>query len=371
MENKILIKKYLKLYLTGEKIFEKDKEKAYGYFKESLLLLDEIRKTKIKEKHEKILNETETNSYKFISLTIESSIDTENITNKSIDNNLLINCIETGDLTELKKYKYGEINFLENDILHHAIRFGDASFLKLAFKLGAKIDTPNCDGYTLLEYACLQQDPNMINCLISHGANMKKHLYFRDGTLKYLNKNNHIDICILLKIIISYLSNDTKNESNIIFNKIILIKNLLNLNEIIGLDNFTYNDLINGLFNLLNKLNEEYALTYLNIVIEELNYTIKNKLGCPKNKLELILINLVPFIEYPFNISIDWVISLELKYLILKLIRQKKKLNSLDIKNELFENIWNNYINNELIQENYIGILIYQWIARLNSKLKI
>lgn len=368
-----LLKKYFKNYTEGKKSYSIDKEKSFDYFKESLEILKVLRdqySNKIK-KHEKLLDESESECHKYISLTIESTIESEYKKEKVINTKELVNELEKGDLNLIKIAKYGEINFTENieneTILHLAIKNGDTTFLKYAFRLGARIDTTNNIGNTLLEYACLQQDPNMINFLGEHGANMQKHLYFRSGNDKNINNNNPIDICILLKIVLSYIpiESDDKRVNNKIYNKIKLLQNLINMNEKINLNNYTYKDLLIGLMYLLNKLPEESAITYLNIINEELNYIMSNKLGCPKNKLELILTNLVAFIDYPFNISIDWIIIYELKYLIINLIKKKKKYNSFDIKTELMNLLWETYLKNGIIQEDYLGCLISQWIAKI------
>jgi hypothetical protein len=368
-----LLKKYYKNYTEGKKIYNTDKDKAFDYFKEGLDILKVLREkysNKIK-KHEKLLEESETECNKYISLTIESTINTENKKDNHINVLELLNELDKGELNLIKSAKYGEINFIENinneTILHLAIKNGDTTFLKHAFRLGARIDTTNSIGNTLLEYACLQQDPNMITFLGDHGANMQKHLYFRAGNNKNINNNNPIDICILLKIVLSYIpsKHDDKSVSNRIYNKIKLLQNLVNMNDKINLDNYTYKDLLIGLMYLLNKLPEESALTYLNIINEELSETISNKLGCPKNKLEMILSLLVPFIDYPFNISIDWIIVNELKYLIINLIKKKKKYNSLDIKIELMNILWDQYLKNQIIQEDYLGCLISQWITKI------
>jgi hypothetical protein len=368
-----LLKKYYNNYMEGKKIYDTDKEKSFGYFKESLDILKNLRDNynkKIK-KHKKLLEDSESECYKYISLTIESTIESENIKKTNINIIELVSELEKGELNLIKIAKYGDINFYENieneTILHLAIKNGDTTFLKYAFRLGARIDTTNYLGNTLLEYACLQQDPNMINFLSEYGANMQKHLYFRSGNYKNTNNNNPIDICILLKIILSYLPNDSddKKVNNRIYNKIKLLQNLLDINEKINLNNYTYRDLLIGLMYLLNKIPEISAITYLEIINEELNYSINNKLGCPKNKLELLLINLVPFIDYPFNISIDWIIIHELKYLIINLIKKKKKYNSFDIKKELVNLLWETYLKNNIIQENYLGCLISQWITKI------
>lgn len=375
MDNtKDLLKKYYKIYTEGKQTYNIDKDKAFNYFKDSLDILKDLRENHSNniKKHEKILEESETECYKYINLTIESTLESENNKINNININDLFKELEIGNLNLIKSAKYGSINFNKNigneTILHFAIKNGDTTFLKHAFRLGARIDTTNSLGNTLLEYACLQQDPNMINFLGNYGANMQKHLYFRSGNDKDINNNNPIDICILLKIVLSYLPNvtDDKKINNKIYNKIKLLQNLINLKDKINLNNYTYKELLIGLMYLLNKLPEDNALTYLNIINEELNYMTHNKLGCPPNKIELILIHLVPFIEnYPFNLSIDWIILYELKYLIINLIKKKKKHNSFDIKMELINILWDTYFKNQLIQEDYLGCLISQWITKI------
>jgi hypothetical protein len=364
-----LLKKYYDNYKDGKKLFNIDKEKSYDYFKNSLSILENL-KNKYPEKIHKykdIIEESENECLKYLSLTVDSVINSENKYYDKISIKELLSSIECGDLDLIKSLKPTQINFKEkingNTILHYAVKYGDTGFLKHAFKLGARVDTTNNNGNTLLEFACFEQDPNMINFLVQYGANMKKHLYFRDGGKKYINSNDSIDICNIIKIILAY-ENDINLTNNNIHNKFKILKNLIDHNEKIHMNDFTYTNLLNGLYNLLNKLPEESAISYLEIILEELSYIIQYKLGCPPNKLEIICISLVPFIEYNFNISLDWVFSLELKYLIINLIK-KKKINNLNIKNELIENIWNIYIKKEIIQEDYLGCLISQWIAKI------
>jgi hypothetical protein len=52
--------------------------------------------------------------------------------------------------------------------------------------------------------------------------------------------------------------------------------------------------------------------------------------------LEILLTYLNPFIDYPFNISEDWYINLELKYIIIKLVKEKQIFNS-EAKNNLIK----------------------------------
>lgn len=363
-----LLKQYFKLYLKGKEMYDIDKEKSFNLLKESLVLLDSVKK-KYSDNMEyfNVLQESEIESHKIIEESIESNIESDMLITDKIDSEILFETLKKGDISFIKKAKYGEIDF-ENKInnkslLHYAIKYSDTTFLKLAFKLGARIDTTDINGHTLLEYACLELDPNMINFLIKYGADMNKHLYFRKDNNKLISNYDAIDILILYKILLSFYENNKITINNSFINKIILVKNLLNLDDILGLNDYTINELLNWLLIYLSSIEESSANDYLNIILEELNYTIKNKLGCPKNKIEIILVNLVPFIEnFPFNLSLDWIFLLELKYLIIFIIRNKK---TNDIKIELINTIWNNYIKTNIIKEDYIGILISRWVSKI------
>jgi hypothetical protein len=64
----------------------------------------------------------------------------------------------------------------------------------------------------------------------------------------------------------------------------------------------------------------------------------------------------------PFNLSIDWILNLELKYFFIKLIKSKSQIN-LEEKKIIIDYIWENYIKNNLFTEDYLGNLISQWIS--------
>lgn len=357
------IEKYYDTYILGIENFEINKDVSHKYFKESLLILEDLKKNNISTNNLNII-QNEIECKKYFNLTLKYNIESEINTYSEIDYTSLIKSIEEGNIDCIKKYNYGEINFFKiinkQTLLHIAIKYGDTGFLKYAFKIGASIDTSNSEGHTLLEYACLEQDPNMINFLLNNGANMKKQLYFRDGK-KYFNFTQSIDIAILQKFLLenNYLKNIIINKE--IEFRINNIKKYLNLDELIGLNNLTVNNLLSGLLYFLNILDFTSSMTYLDIITEELNYNLDLKLGCPRNKIDIILVNLVPFINYPFNLSNDWIISLELKYLIIKLI----KLNLDNIKKELVENIWDSYIKTKLVSEDFIGTLVFQWITKI------
>lgn len=375
MENNVdkLLKKYYKTFIIGKKTYDCDKDKACEYIKQSLVMLDNLKKNHNDEisKYSNTLKEIETESCKILNSTIEYHLETEsNIENHEIDYISLFKSIEVGDISEIKKYDINELDFKKlyknQTLLHYALKYGDTTFLKNCFRLGANIDIPNGNGNTLLEYACLEKDPNMINFLVSNGASLKKHLYFRDSSIKNLNLNDSIDISILCKFIIELkdISLDF-SKNNIINNKINEIKNNININELIGFNNNTINDLINNIEYLLNTLDIDSANTYLDIVLEEITFNLKKNLGCPNSKIDLLLVSLVPFIEYPFILSINWILSLELKYIIKKNILNKNIIDVNEIKINIVNELWDKYIKTELIDENYLGTLISQWITKI------
>jgi ankyrin repeat protein len=353
------LKKYYKSFLLGKQHFENNKETACEYFKKSLVILDEIKNS---NKYNDLVKETESECKQYLTKSIEYYLDSEIPVKNNIDYNELLKSIEQGDVDIIKKYNYNDVNWIKlidnQTLLHHAVKYGDTGFLKNAFKLGALIDTPNGHGHTLLEYACLQEDPNIISFLINNGANMQKHLYFREGKFKYLNLTSSIDNAIIIKHIIS---SDNLDINMTISNRINNLLKYFELEHLIGINDFTYADLFHGLTLLLTSFEVTSANTYLNIIEEELSYTLKNKLGCPKSKLDILLINLVPFIDYKFNITSEWVLGMEIKYIILKLINNK----NIKIKNELVDIIWETYIKSNLVSKDFIGTLISQWIIKI------
>lgn len=350
------VKKCLKSYLTGKKYFDTDKNKAFEYFKQSLKYLSIIED---KEKYKDLLKETETECNKMITLTVEQSI--EKPTHQETQINLF-NLIEIGNVDKLKKIKTHHLNFniydeIGNTPLHKAIKYGDTTFIKCCLKLGCPIDIVNKQCFSLLEYACLEKDPNMINFLLKNGADMKKHLFFRDGEKKNLQRQNYIDITIIIKLILLHQPIDDITDIKFLFN-------YFKETELIGFNEITYNEFFKYLQSLLNKLSLELKESYLTLIRDELVFPLKTSLECPNNKLELLLVYLVPFINYNFNLTIDWCIHIELKYFFIKLLKESKKINEKE-KNIVLTYVWDNYVKTNLIEDEYLGNLISQWLSKI------
>ena len=159
---------------------------------------------------------------------------------------------------------------------------------------------------------------------------------YMDWVLKYLdqNENIHIDYC----------------DSN---NSTILIGHIKVVNFIQKLDY------------MLDFFEDNIRNTYISIVKEELNYNLLYKLGCPNSKIEILLYNLVPFINYEFNLRLNWLVSLEIKYLIIKILKNKVKINTRQLKDELKELLYHTYIESEIIPEGLIQIIVLQWLHKI------
>jgi len=372
------INKCLKSYLIAKKYYDTDTNKSFEYFKQCIKILNEIKENNIKvdDSLALIIDETETECSKYLTSTIKKSIDLPLIKNNNIQNeNELYEIIETGNIDKIKKYNYGEINFnIFNDQgftpLHYAVIFGDTSFIKYSLKLGACIDQTNIFGHSLLEFACLEKDPNMINFLLHYGANMKKHLIFRKNK-KYFNSGHEIDI-LLLEIFILESSNiqDYKIKyldwvlKYIKPDENINVEQSKNDNSTISESKISFKIFIEKLDYLLDNLNIESRETYIDIIKEELKYDLVFKLGCPNKKIDILLYNIVPFINFD-NIQFSWLLSLEIKYLILKIFKNKTKINIKELKNELNNILFETYIKPEIFPGGLIQVIMSQWVCKI------
>lgn len=345
------IKKSLKSYLAGKKYFESDKDKSFDYFKQCINIINDVKKSGKNNKYNDIINETEIECNKMLDTIVESNIETELV---KIDINLF-DIVDTGDIKSLDnvKDKLDFYTFNEEGLtpLHKAIDCGDTTFLSKMFRMGAEVDatTNTNNGLSLLEYACLENDQNIIQFLMNSGTNIKKHLFFRDGNIKFFNKTNQIDIAIILKLILIKNIKVKNNELNFIFNHI-------SPNTHIGLDTITMQEFSYYLAGYISTL--DCKDTYIDIIKEELETIQKNKLGCPQNKLDILLYNIVPFISYPFNLSLSWLVNLEIKYIILKVLKKRNKKDLGDL-------LYKNYIKNDILPQGFIFNLISQWKTKI------
>ena len=338
-EDNIILENALKLYQAGKDNYNKDIKLSKKCIELSLDRLNKIKQSDNIMKYHQIIQTTEAECYKLLQ-----------------SNQNIFKLIDTNDINSIKETDYinfREINENGNTVLHHAIDAGDTMIIKELLKKGGMIDTVNGNGNTLLEYACLKKDPNIINFLMLHGANMEKHLFFRKGTHKYYLNKSDIDMAILLKLIIS---NTNKTNDYMAFK---FLEKYFNIIELIGIDKYTIKDILIGLTNMFEE-KSSYE-TYKNILIEELDTFDQNKNSCNYNKLDILLSNLIPFINYPFNMSSIFLIKNELKFLILNLLKNNKK----EFKNLLLSKLFETYIQTKLFQEDYIGIIVYNILSKI------
>ena len=248
--------------------------------------------------------------------------------------------------------------------LHVCIKNGDTSILKKFLKNGESIDLNNIEGHTLLEYACQLKDPNLISFLISHGADPRKHIFFRQNNRDCKMKTNDIDIANLIKICLQQgaiikteLDNQhlDYNEKNRKILKRLCLSRIEN-SYLVGLGGLTFFDFYEYFEYTVFSLSHDSIQSYINIINEEFSDDIKNKLGCPNNHLEILVINLYPFIEekYQFNLSSKFLVTNEL-ILLIKFIFDKNNMNiDKNFNKKLLNKLWLDYKN--ILPFDYIGI---------------
>ena len=342
---KKILKKGIDLYIKGKK------EQSPEILKESLQCLNNIKKLKKFNKYDELINLTETECSKYL----------KKNSNKNEINYFKLIC--KGKLEFFNNFKVNQINFnIYNHEgltpLHYCIKMGDMRILKKFLLLGGKINSSNKNGNTLLEYACIEKDPNSIKFIILHGADMKKHLYLRDGT-KYDIKNDDIDSAILQKNILDVKKNEVNKKFEFLYQ-------YFDHNDLIHINQFTFEDILKGLTFIFKHTPEHYIDNYINIIKDEMNFEFRNSILCPSKKIDILLFNLVPFINYPFNVSSEHILINEIKYLI-KLVF-KNNTNNINKKNskKLINILWKKYINKKLFTQDYIGILTNQLLSKIN-----
>lgn len=229
-----------------------------------------------------------------------------------------------------EKYQY-IYNDEGNTLLHHCIINNDISIFKLLYNnYNYPINLINKDKKSLTIYCLLNKELDIYE-YIKLNHTIPKNWYVLKNNINH--NYNYIDIPIIINILINQTTKETFNIPNI------------NMNELIGFNNYTFNDLFNFIkIKLKSNYNE-----YIKIINEELEYYIENY-SCYNSKLEIILYNVIPFIDYSIidenkikhnlYISSENILKNELNF-ILKNKNYKKKIN-------------NSYIKKNLYTKNYI-----------------
>ena len=119
-----------------------------------------------------------------------------------------------------------------------------------------------------------------------------------------------------------------------------------------------------GLTSMFN--GKETYNTYKKIIEEELiEYDMYKSINrCIYTKLDLLLSNLVPFINYPFNVASIFILKNEIKIMMKNILKNNKK----EFKNILMTELFNSYIQTNLFPEDYIGIIVYNILSKINIK---
>lgn len=351
------LKKVIKYYLRSKENNDSNNVLSNLALLEKIVLLISKVEKKNLQFNESYLNNIKDYTFNKINDIISDLLEKNS---KTIDSSIFSH-ISQGKLTTITDtdniYNYNIYDEEGLTPLHHCIKLGDATILKEFLKKGEKIDIVNRNGNTLLEYACLQKDPNMIMFLLNHGANMQKHLIFRKNKKYFLNIND-IDTAILCRLCL-----ETENKNKNIDLSFML--KYISPDEKIGIDDIIFNDFLKNLELFVSSLKKESIESLVNIWKEELDYNLKNKMGCPTNKIEIILMNIVPFIEYPFNVTNRNILTNELIMLVKKISLKNNFILDDEFKKNLINKIWKDY--NTIVPSDYIGVII----NHIFSKIKI
>ena len=333
MDN-IFLKKALKYFLKLKEN-ESNDTKGIGFANKSLSYINMIQN---KKKFNKVIIETEEYCNNFI----KSSVILENVETIIIKYDDIFKLIKKGNLDSFKNIKINPKELTKNNgegttPLHYCIMVGDTTILKKLLNYDVSINTINSRGNTLIEYACLCGDPNMVKFLTNHGSLIKKSLFLRDKQVKIKLKTDNLDCACISKIMLMN-SYQKKIKQDMIF-----IKKFINFNDLCGFGNFTIENLLIGIGVSLEKVSLK---NYLQIIEEEFSQELKNYIYCYKSKVEILIYNLIPFIDYKFNISQENAYLMELFFL--KKIYNKKAL--IDV-------LFDRYVGT-LVSEDFIGVQI-------------
>ena len=418
MENKKYFKKLIKHYLELKK-YESDKDECSIDIQEYILKINKILDNISKLSSDNLLSINENNLESSIIESIDSNnFSTENnfnnilsyikkycinrvnivfdeslnIENKVVNDNIFVP-IEEGNLDAIS-ISESFTNFRiydENGLtpLHVCIKNGDTTILKKFLKNGESIDLNNKNGHTLLEYACELRDPNLISFLILHGSNPKKHLFFRENNKDCKMLTNDIDLANMIKICLqigalSKNRNLTKDAREKLYyninhesvanseNKKVYEEKLRKLcfsrikeDHLVGLGNLEFKDFFEFYCRTLLNLDEELLINYYNIISDEFSFELNNRLGCPSNYFEILIIYLFPFIKYDFNVSTKFIIISELVFTV-RFVCEK---NHLKLNNRYYEKLmnklWKDY--RDILSFDFIGINLSNIFCKIKN----
>ena len=261
--------------------------------------------------------------------------------------------ILTGDIEYFKNIQNinSKLYSIKNyNLAHLCIDTGDKEILRYLFIKGIPINIIN-NNQTLFEYALKKEDPNIINFLINVGCTLEKYIFIRKNTPDIILNYDDIDMIILEKILLFNTNKSKTINFNNIENNFDFLKKYIDLNTPLGINNFTLNNLIDGLNFMFKNKNSYY--TYRKILEEELSYNLMTEYYCPKRKLDIILINLIPFINYPFKVTSNFLILNELRFII------KTLKNNKNFKNNLYNYLISNYVQKNICSLDFLGIHIF------------
>ena len=135
--------------------------------------------------------------------------------------------------------------------------------------------------------------------------------------------------------------------------------------HLVGLGNLEFKDFYEFYCRTLLNLDEELLINYFNIISDEFSFELNNRLGCPSNYFEILIIYLFPFIKYDFNVSTKFIIISELVFTV-RFVCEK---NHLKLNNRYYEKLmnklWKDY--RDILSFDFIGINLSNIFCKIKN----
>jgi hypothetical protein len=240
---------------------------------------------------------------------------------------------------------------------HFALNMGDTKILKKLLEY-SNINNINFNdsnqgfNLTLLEKACLNKDANSIDILQKYGANMEKHIIFRES--KYKLKIECLDIANLCYFILKL-----KITNKI--DKLKFLHDYVDFEEEYPFEGIKIKKIIEAIELILGEhLNEYIKLLKKDLLLLEDNCNF-----------DIIILYTLPFIgnnlNYPYTIENENLIITELFYLILLNYKNNKFIDN--YKKNIYDKLNEYYLKKKLFKEDHLGILLKKSFKLFNKNI--
>ena len=150
---------------------------------------------------------------------------------------------------------------------------------------------------------------------------------------------------------------------------VFIVKNI-NQDKLIGLGNLKFSQFFVYLEYFFSELPDYSQVTINNILDEEFSSILQNKIGCPPNNFEILIFNLYPFLDYPFNLQTQHIVLNELIYTVKNIFEKNNYKLDKTFHRKFINKIWHDYSceKDDGIPFDFIGINISRYHKKSIAK---